>query len=341
MTWAARWKAFLDRRIRQRVTLRGVGFMVTTIAIGVAAFVTANNLLFMLLALSLAALLVSGFVSRLGLAGLEVDLSPPDHISARVPCFAQLTVRNHKNWMPSFGLTLKGSPASGFAETIPIPLLPGGGAVDRSLTLTFPKRGRYREDVFEFSTRFPFGFTERKVRVEIERDIVVYPSVLPHAGFEELLAKVAGEIDSRRRGRGEDFHRIRPYQTNESVRYVDWKTTARTGALQVREYVEPVQPTVEIVLDLGLPPGELAWFEETVDGCAYLSWELSRRATPFRLRTQKCDLAFPEREEVYDILKFLALVEPLFLNAPPVTADVDSDDALVLVFSRRSAVRAE
>ena len=38
------------------------------------------------------------------------------------------------------------------------------------------------------------------------------------------------------RGRGHDFYRIRPYETLESARHVDWKATAHTRDLQVREY---------------------------------------------------------------------------------------------------------
>lgn len=333
-----RLDAYLESRIRQRVTLRGLGFTLITIAIGVTAFVTANNLLFLLLALLLAALLVSGFVSRLGLAGLEVDLELPRHVSARIPCPATVKLRNHKQWIPSFALRLQGSPNSGFTQPVYFGLLAGGGQVRAPLTLEFPRRGQYREDAFEFSTRFPFGFTDRRVRVAIERDLIVYPSVLPQPGFEQILQRLEGEIASRQRGRGDDFHRIRPYEHGEGTRHVDWKTTAHTGSLQVREYVQPEQPRVEIVLDLAIGVGEMAWLEEVIDCCAYLGWSLSERRAPFRFRTQLCDLRIPDEAEVYDILRFLALAEPLYAasNVPDPQFASNSDEALVVYFSRRS-----
>ncbi|MCX6595157.1 MAG: DUF58 domain-containing protein [Acidobacteria bacterium] len=333
-----RLDAYLERRIRQRVTLRGLGFTLITIAIGVAAFLTANNLLFLLLALLLSALLVSGFVSRLGLAGLEVDLELPRHVAARVPCPATVKLRNHKQWIPSFALRLQGSPQSGFTQPVFFTMLAGGGQARVPLTLEFPRRGQYREDAFEFSTRFPFGFTDRRVRVAIERDLIVYPSVLPQPGFEQILQRLEGEIASRQRGRGDDFHRIRPYEHGEATRHVDWKTTAHTGALQVREFVQPEQPQVEIVLDLAIGAGQMEWLEEAIDCCAYLGWSLSERRAPFRFRTQLCDLRIPDEAEVYDMLRFLALVEPLYAasNVPDPRFASNTDEALVVLFSRRS-----
>jgi len=45
----------------------------------------------------------------------------------------------------------------------------------------------------------------------------------------------SGELESYQRGRGNDLYSIRDYQFNDSARHVDWKATARTGVLQVRE----------------------------------------------------------------------------------------------------------
>ena len=58
---------------------------VTVAVVGLAAFVSGNNLLFLLFAALLATMLISGFVSRLGLAGLELNLELPEHVAARRP----------------------------------------------------------------------------------------------------------------------------------------------------------------------------------------------------------------------------------------------------------------
>jgi hypothetical protein len=76
--------------------------------IGAAAVASANNLLFLVVATMLSVLLVSGLVSRLGLAGLELDFALPEHISAGPAVAATLAVRNVKLWMPSFSVNVAG-----------------------------------------------------------------------------------------------------------------------------------------------------------------------------------------------------------------------------------------
>lgn len=335
--WWRRLRDGLQGRIRQRVTRLGYAFAFATLVVGVGAFATANNLLFLLLAAMLSTLLVSGFVSRLGLAGLQVDLDLPEHISATAPAMARVRLHNHKAWVPSFSLRLSGSAHSGFAGEMYFPFLAGGAKVDHPVTLTFPRRGQYREDTFVFSTRFPLGFTDRRVTVEVERDVVVYPSIAANARFEELLRSLEGEISSKLQGRGDDFHRIRPYEYNESARHVDWRATAHVGELQVREYVRREQPSVEIVLDLRVSPSQRDWFEEAVDCCAFLAWTFHERRLSFRFRCQLGDLRCPDEVPVYDILRFLALVEPRDRAIP---IPLDEDDSVRVVFSSGTVATA-
>src|ERR1017187_3704511 len=80
-------------------------------------------------------------------------------------------------------------------------------------------RGEYRQNHFAFHTRFPFGFLEKTARVVLRREVVVYPCIDAQAGFEELLADLAGEIETHYRGLGRDFYRIRPYEAFESARH--------------------------------------------------------------------------------------------------------------------------
>ena len=71
----------MSRRIRYRVTRAGLLFTIAISIVAFAAVVSANNLLFLVLAAMMATLLVSGLVSRLCLAGpargrLEGGLGP-------------------------------------------------------------------------------------------------------------------------------------------------------------------------------------------------------------------------------------------------------------------------
>lgn len=314
-------RGVFEHGMRQQVTLLGVVFCFTTVLIGFAAFVSANNLLFLLLAALLATFLIAGFVSRLGLAGLELNLELPEHIAARRNVIGHVLLKNVKRWTPSFSIEVSGAPESGLSVPIYIPVIPGGQTFRDPVQLLFQKRGLYRENTFYLSTRFPFGFTKRRDRLRLEQEILVYPCIDSQAGFEDMLSEVLGELEARQRGRGNDFYRIRPYEALESARHVDWKATAHTGNLQVREFAREQDQTVTVFLDLEVTDKQLAWFEKAIDCAAFLVWRVTRGDTGVRFVTQQFDRKIPEEASVYTILRYLALVTPVRGLAPPYLND--------------------
>ena len=92
---------------------------------------------------------------------------------------------------------------------------------------------------------------------------------------------------------------------------MDWKATAHTGDLQVREFAREQEQRVEMFLDRDVPPDHEEWFERAVDCCAFLAWSLAGRGTGIRFRSQEFDFRLPEEGDIYVILKYLALVYPL------------------------------
>jgi uncharacterized protein (DUF58 family) len=309
--------------LNQRVTLAGLIFAGSIVLVGLAAFASANNLLFLLLAAMLSALMISGFVGRLSLAGLEIEFLLPEHISARRRFTGRLLVRNTKVWMTSFSIHLKGSPDSGLTAPLYLPAIPGGALLDETVELFFYRRGPHTDNSFQFSTRFPFGFTDRRVQVRLRREVLVYPCLDPQPGFEVLAHFLSGDVESHYRGRGHDFYRIRPYEPMESARHVDWKATAHTGDLQVREFAREQEHLIYIYLDLDVPGAAEAWFEQAVDFGAFLAWRLVERGARVRFRSQDFDVVVPEEGDIHKILKYLALVRPLAGKAPE-----ESDDDL-------------
>lgn len=326
-----RWKAAFEESVRQQITLSGVLFTALMTLVGMAAFASANNLLFLLFAALLSTLLVSGLVSRLGLAGLELGLDLPEHIAARQRASGRVVVRNSK-FTPSFSIHLRGSDASGLASEIYFPMLAARSRTEETVEIEFGRRGLYRENEFQFHSRFPFGFTERRASVRLERELVVYPAIDAQPGFESLLESLAGDIETWRRGRGHDFYRIRPYELNESARHVDWKATAHTGDLQVREFAREEDRRVTLFLDLEILTEGAHAFEMAVDCCAFLVWRLTIGNTKIRFVTQNFDRTVPDNADAYAILRYLALVEPASGAAPPAP---DAERDLYLALSAR------
>jgi uncharacterized protein (DUF58 family) len=319
------WRKFTEQAreaaraaMRQRVTGFGVLFSLAAAIVGVAAFASANNLLFLILAAMLATLLVSGFIGRLSLAGLELEFQHPEHIAARRQVPGRIVVRNEKLWIPSFSIRLSGT-SSTIVSVLYYPAIPARARFEDTVECRFPRRGRYTEDTFCFSTRFPFGFAERRVHVRVPQDILVYPSIDGGPGFEEMFVNLSGGIASWFHGRGGDFYRIRPYENFESARHVDWKATAHTGDLQVREFAREQEHAVSLFLDLEQDAGPV--FEAAVEATAFLVWNLAARSVRLCFQTQPHSIRVPEEGDVYTILKYLAEVVPTRGECAPVPDD--------------------
>jgi len=325
---SAQWLGWFHERYR--VTRGGwlFGAALALLAAGAVAF--SNNLLFLIVAAMLATLLVSGLVSRLGLAGLELELLLPEHIAARQRTPARLRLRNLKRLFPSFSIEVSG-PAI-LDRPVYFPLLPGGAGREEAIYVEFPRRGRHGRNLFQFTTRFPFGLFEKSARVTIVRDTLVYPPLAVRPGFAEIAADLAGELELPVRGQGRDFYRVRPYQVPDSARHIDWRSTAHTGQMQVREYSADPRETAELYLDRRAGPHLAAWFEDAIECCASVAWDLAQRGIKVRLRSQGFTAAVPDDGDIYTILKFLALAQPL---APSDTPDNVSSFHLLLSASPR------
>jgi len=307
--------------VNQRVTRMGLLFTLTCVLVALAAFSSANNLLFLILAAMLSTLMISGFVSRLSLAGLALDFLLPEHICAKRKVIGRIVIQNEKRWMSSFSIHLAGYGQNSISAPLYFPVIAGGALVEQAVELYFDRRGSYRENSFRFSTRFPFGFAERRINVFVRREVLVYPSVDPQPGFDSLLISLNGEIESLYRGQGSDFYRIRPYEALETARHVDWKATAHTGDLQVREFAREQELSVAFFLDLEVGERHSAWFENAVDCCAFLTWSMAQSQRRIRFRTQVADIQVPGDGDIYTILKYLAMVAPVRGKAIPISND--------------------
>jgi uncharacterized protein (DUF58 family) len=340
-------RAAMRRRIRYRITRGGLLFTLAVLLVAAAAILSANNLMYLILATMMSTLLVSGFISRLCLAGLELDLILPEHISAGRAARAKLFVRNLKGWMPSFSIQVTGVPERALAAlgrplersailTMPVyfPVIPGGAMLEESVDVKFDRRGTQRQNSFVFTTRFPFGFLDKIARVTLPREVLVYPNIEPQPGFAELLTAIVGEIETHMVGLGRDFYRIRPYEAFESARHLDWKASAHTGDLQVREFAREQERAVEVFLDRDVPQDLEDWFERAIECCAFLSWSLWQMGAGIRFRSQQFDIRVPEEGDVYTILKYLALVFPQTGKLAETPAD---ESSFQIVLSARPA----
>jgi uncharacterized protein (DUF58 family) len=87
-----------------QVTVVGIGYVVCVVLLSVAALNTGNNLLYIVVAAMLAAILVSGIASALDLRDLELDVRVPEHVFAQRSMLGRILLRNPRRWLPAFSI---------------------------------------------------------------------------------------------------------------------------------------------------------------------------------------------------------------------------------------------
>src|SRR5262249_4921987 len=156
---------------------------------------------------------------------------------------ATVELQNEKLTMPSFSLTVEAvapkntdSASAILQSKVYFPYLPRRESVRQRVPITFPHRGVFSQDAFRIVTRFPFGFLQKARRLELKKEVLVYPNVETVADFAEIFAGIEGALESMSKGRGQDLYALREYLPTDSARHVHWKASARLGSLMVREF---------------------------------------------------------------------------------------------------------
>jgi uncharacterized protein (DUF58 family) len=192
-------------------------------------------------------------------------------------------------------------------HSVYFPYLPGRHRLSAELNLRFPHRGIYAQRGIGIATRFPFSFLTKTRLIALDQQVLVFPSVEPTDEMFEVLPMITGELETNQRGRGSDLYRIRDYEPEDSARHVDWKATAKSGGLKVREYTREDERRVCIIFD-NSAPGVLdsPHYERCINLAASLAWHFFQENT-------ELSFAAPDLHpgaDVYAFLEYLALVSP-------------------------------
>ncbi|HEX8990279.1 MAG TPA: DUF58 domain-containing protein [Anaerolineales bacterium] len=123
---------------------------------------------------------------------------------------------------------------------------------ERTVTVTARRRGVYSLGPATIETGDPFSLF-RRVRVESTRqEIVVYPRVYAANEIDFPFREALGEIKARQ-ALQEDPTLLagsREYRPGDPLRRIHWKSTARTGNLQVRVFDPSTTAQLMVVLNL-------------------------------------------------------------------------------------------
>jgi uncharacterized protein (DUF58 family) len=314
--WPGRFLRWFYHNRSLRLTSEGLRFVLITLAVGIAALNTGNNLLYLLLAMMLALIVVSGVLSERCLKGVSIQRRLPAHLFAGEPATVALRVTNDKRHFPSFSLRISDVVvgAAQFAATHLLYLPPKGSTV-HSYRLLFPKRGQFRVEATKVSTRFPFGLFVKIATLPNQEEMVAYPAPAPlPQAILDALETIGHDRAASRRGSGSGLYNLRDYHVGDDSRSVHWKTSARQSRLVVRETEAEDQRQVTLALASQAPVGMRALtltatqdFERAIILTASLAAHFQRKGFAMRLVIGDEELRLGTGQgHFYRILRLLA-----------------------------------
>jgi uncharacterized protein (DUF58 family) len=231
--------------------------------------------LVLITALAVSALFLIGRSSY----GVTVDLYT-QRVVAGAQATGSLTVRNTgtRRLLPSRIELTVGSSLASFR----IPGLVGGGETEDLFIIPTSHRSVIAVGPAVSVRGDALGLLRRQVRWTEVQQLYVHPLTVRLAGASTgVLRDLEGQPTRDLSSNDVSFHALRPYVPGDDRRYVHWRTSARTGALMVRQFEETRR--THLALALSAAPGDYAdaeEFELAVSMAASLAVQAVREERP-------------------------------------------------------------
>jgi uncharacterized protein (DUF58 family) len=233
----------------------------------IAAFSTGWPFLFYLVYLGVLVIGGSYVLTRLGLADLEAgyavnQLSGHVGENIRVTYTLRNTSRVAKPWLEVHNPTSLPAGLPGRAMSL-------GRRSERSWLIRTPltRRGHFRIEPLQIRTGDPFGFFESSASVGSGVNVTVYPRLEPVPLWRLPSANLDGSQAMRERTLQATplATTVRPWAPGDAFNRIHWKSTARHGEIQVKEFDLEQTADAWLILDLDRAPQRGSGDESTVE----------------------------------------------------------------------------
>jgi uncharacterized protein (DUF58 family) len=217
-----------------------------------AAFSTGRDYLFYLVYLGILVIGGAYVLTRLGLADLEAgyavnQLSGHVGDGIRVTYTLRNTSRLPKPWLEVHNPTSLPAGLPGRAIGLP-------GRTERTWLIRSPltRRGHFRIEPLQIRTGDPFGFFESSASVGSGVNVTVYPRLEPVPLWRLPAANLDGSQATRERTLQTTplATTVRPWAPGDAFNRIHWRSTARHGDIQVKEFDLEQTADAWIILDL-------------------------------------------------------------------------------------------
>ncbi len=282
-------------RVRVRPTRQGIYYLALAIGIFLAACSRQVNILLLMAGFVAGPWILGWWPAGNNLRGLRVRRRLPRGICAGdllVGRFEVENVRRRPHWSIRIEDTVRRTAPNGDSTHVPATDVTAifrfvAGKETRSATFQgrLPARGRYEWGPQRLSSRFPFGLFEASCTVESRESLLVYPCLgkLTRQWFQRAHPDYDGRArrETRRQRMSGDFFGLREWRSGDSPRHIHWRSSARLQQLLVKEFDQPRNEDVAILLALWEPVTPTALerehVEEAVSFAATVLDDLCRR----------------------------------------------------------------
>lgn len=313
-------------------TYEGKRYIAILFLIGFAAINTGNNLLYLIVAMLLSIIIISGIMSESSLRKIEIERLPSENIYKDKPVKINYKITNIKKKIPSYSLVIKEAPQEELSGTgsylIKIDNLTSENI---SSEYTFSKRGFIDLEAIAMSTRFPFGLFSKTRNIDIPTTLLVYPTTLPITTKLSYSGSSSGVTESIKKGFGGDLYGVREHQISDDSRHIDWKSSAKSGLLMHKEFTRDSDREITINFsnyskEVDSPEETNEDFENSVSKTASLAKHYLELGFSVGLKTLNLNLAPQTGEkQKYLILKELALITPVQSKQTNATVTIEGN----------------
>jgi uncharacterized protein (DUF58 family) len=302
-----------------RVTNFGLGYILMCLVVAIAAMNTGNNGLYLVLAGMLAAMIVSGVLSRRNVRGVDCEIDTAGEVIATRPAWLKIRLENRLKTATAQALFF-------LHESLPGPLwvdpLAPGETRELVVEGVFPRRGIYRDADAGLLSRFPMGLFRKYRKARLAREIVVYPRPesipVPEPRPEDARG---GRPHPHSRGGGSDIRTLRDFSPGDDPRDLHWKQSARMRRWIVREREAERDRVLFLAVDNAVPasdPAALARFETAIARCAGAALLMLSRGAEIGFHARGVKVAARSGQaQRTRILDALARLEPVSPGSAP------------------------
>lgn len=302
-----KWLSAAGKTRGARLTPRAWGVLGTSIALLALGQGLGYPVLQVLAGAGLAAVIIS-FLTLPRRPRVSVDrVLYPDRVECDQPALARLMVRNESGRrQPSFVAT--DSAGTHEAQVLVDSLAPGGTATYH-YELPTSRRGPLPVGPLTLSSTDALGLVSSRVTIGSPTTLLVHPrryAAGPATGIRRRH-HFEGPVSAGPLRGSIDLRRLREYVRGDDSRYVHWKASARTGQLMVREYADPDQPRLRLLLDTRASALDPDQFEAAISVAASIM--VASAQAGHRLRLNTTSGTDHEVESVSDLLDELAMLQ--------------------------------